>query len=72
MSSSITESIENLFKFLTPEEQATTIGKLLEANSEQIPSSPIRTTTVKRELDSPDTPYKGRSRKVYTFHHYQS
>ena len=64
--------IERLFMSLNPEGQYQVLQKLKETlKSTHVPLSPPQLQapstpkqTMKRELQSPETPYKGRSRKV--------
>jgi hypothetical protein len=68
---SSTTKFEQMFMSLSTSDREKVIQSMLETMSESKTSAPIPRTPspdlskpVKRELDSPDTPFKGKHRKV--------
>ena len=70
----VMSSLEDLFMALPIDERQKTLQNMLEKMStvenvpeaiSTMPSTPEKPKAIKRELNSPDTPFKGKERKVY-------
>ena len=65
--------IEKLLESITPEKQLELLQKLLELKKNHtspiLPVNITRNETNKRMLQSPTTPFKGQTRKVYSLFH---